>query len=108
MGGKASRDKGSRGERQLRDELTKQGWLGAMRIPLSGAMKGFKGDVLARHPARGTETNFECKLRAGLPFKALYAALESRPESLGPVCLSVPDFGEFIMSFNAADVMGYN
>jgi hypothetical protein len=44
MGGRMSRNKGSRVERLLRDLLRGCGYT-ADRIPLSGAAQGFKGDV---------------------------------------------------------------
>jgi hypothetical protein len=44
MGGRMSRNKGSRVERLLRDLLRERGFT-ADRIPLSGAAQGFKGDV---------------------------------------------------------------
>lgn len=44
MGGKMSRDKGSRVERALRDVFRSQGFQ-SDRVPLSGASQGYKGDV---------------------------------------------------------------
>ena len=45
--GKKSRDKGARSERALVN-LLREGGLAALRVPLSGASKGFKGDVVIR------------------------------------------------------------
>jgi hypothetical protein len=42
--GKSQRDKGYRGERKVIDALAKLG-IPAKRVPLSGAVEGFKGDV---------------------------------------------------------------
>lgn len=81
--GKASRDKGARSERALRDELTRYGWEGATRVPLSGAMKTrveYQSDVTARPPGYGSEVTFENKARA-TGFDAYYALLP-RPESV--------------------------
>jgi hypothetical protein len=74
MGGKASRDKGSRGERQLRDHLREKGWHDVLRVPLSGASQGFKGDVVARADGLGQEHSFELKVRAG-GFDKIYKLL---------------------------------
>lgn len=86
--GKASRDKGARVERALRDELTRHGWEGATRVPLSGAMKTrveYQSDVTARPPGYGTEVTFECKARA-TGFDGIYALL---PAGLDRLCFSV-------------------
>lgn len=66
MGGKASRDKGARSERALRDELIRQGWLDVRRVPLSGAVKtsaAYQDDVVGTAP-NGKEYRFENKARA--------------------------------------------
>lgn len=44
MPGKSSRDKGGRVERELVNKLKDAG-LQALRVPLSGAAEGFKGDI---------------------------------------------------------------
>ena len=63
MGGKASREKGSRFERALAQALN------GKRVPLSGAAAGFKGDVI--YPFRGRELRAECKSRKKGTFKTL-------------------------------------
>lgn len=64
MSGSRSRDKGARGERNLVAELKKLGWGDVLRVPLSGASQGFKGDVLATQPKTGRLFKFELKCRA--------------------------------------------
>lgn len=64
--GKKSRDKGARSERQLRDELIRQGWQDVRRVPLSGAVKtslAYQDDVVGTAPD-GKEYRFENKARA--------------------------------------------
>lgn len=61
MGGKMSRNKGSRVERELVALLREDGWE-AFRVPLSGAAQGFKGDVVASKG--GKMLTFEVKARA--------------------------------------------
>lgn len=64
--GKMSRDKGARSERQLRDELLRQGWTDVVRVPLSGAVKSrnaYQDDVVGVAPD-GKEYRFENKARA--------------------------------------------
>jgi Holliday junction resolvase len=71
--GKASRDKGARGERLFVRLLQEQG-IAAERIPLSGAAGGsFTGDITV--PVMGIDRKFECKLRAD-GFKEIYKWLE--------------------------------
>lgn len=73
MSGKMSRDKGSRNERALVAHLLALGW-NARRIPLSGAMEGFKCDVIA---TKGPDTvKFEVKSRNS-SFTKIYALLDS-------------------------------
>ena len=72
MAGKAPRQKGNRFERELVNELRLAG-IGAYRIPLSGSMRGYKGDVAIRHP--GGEKQIECKSRRS-GFSLLYQAIE--------------------------------
>jgi Holliday junction resolvase len=67
MGGKHSRNKGARSERQLRDELIRHGWSDVVRVPLSGAVKtrqAYQDDVVGRPPGWGSEIRFENKARA--------------------------------------------
>lgn len=88
MGGRMSRNKGARVERALRDELTRHGWEGATRVPLSGAMKTrieYQSDVTARPPGMGSEVTFECKARAA-GFDTIYSLV---PPSIEKVCFSV-------------------
>lgn len=72
MSGKKSRDKGARGERHLVNYLQDQGFA-ALRIPLSGASKGFKGDVTT--PLLGIDRKLEVKVRAD-GFRELYGWLD--------------------------------
>lgn len=86
--GKMSRDKGARVERALRDELTRHGWEGATRVPLSGAMKTrveYQSDVTARPPGHKSEVTLECKARAK-GFEAIYALI---PRDQNKICFSV-------------------
>ncbi len=70
MGGKFSRDKGARSERELVNML--KGWgYEAKRVPLSGAAEGFKGDVLFRRPGDPVWQTIEAKVRAN-GFKQIY------------------------------------
>ncbi len=69
--GKKSRDKGARGERHLVNFLQDHGFA-ALRVPLSGASKGFKGDV--EMPLLGTDRKLEVKCRAD-GFRELYGWL---------------------------------
>lgn len=88
MGGRMSRNKGARVERALRDELTRHGWEGATRVPLSGAMKTrieYQSDVTARPPGYGSEVTFECKARA-TGFDTIYALL---PPGVDKLCFAV-------------------
>lgn len=73
MGGRASRDKGSRLERAIVNDLRAAG-LDARRVPLSGSMRGFKGDVQI-HLAGRTLT-LEAKSRAS-GFSFIYKAIEN-------------------------------
>lgn len=68
MGGKMSRDKGSRVERLLRDHLRELGYE-SFRVPLSGASQGYKGDVVGTKD--GKTTVFEVKARKEL-FASIY------------------------------------
>lgn len=74
--GKASRDKGARSERALRDELIRHGWSDVRRVPLSGAVKtsiAYQDDVVGTAP-NGKEYRFENKARA-TGFDAYYRLL---------------------------------
>lgn len=61
--GKAQRDKGNRSERDFARRI------GGHRIPLSGSMAGYKGDV------QGLGLVWECKVRKD-GFKQIYQWLE--------------------------------
>ena len=86
MSGKRSRDKGARSERALVNILRDAG-LDAVRVPLSGACEGFKGDVIIRglievHDVSQREADFynypkriESKVRAN-GWKLIYRYLE--------------------------------
>lgn len=97
--GKASRDKGARVERALVEALKQHGWQEVLRVPLSGAAAGFKGDVHARPPGWGTSLVFENKARAK-GFEKYYALL--RPNR--PFKFSTGK-EECVMSLNPADVV---
>ena len=59
--GRASKQKGDRFEYQVVEDLIKHGFGGAHRVPLSGAVKGYPGDVLVK----GTKTGdwvLQCKI----------------------------------------------
>jgi Holliday junction resolvase len=72
MGGRASRDKGNRLERQLVKILQAAGFA-AERVPLSGAARGrFRADVSV--PLLGVDRRVEAKSR-GDGFRELYAWL---------------------------------
>ena len=74
MSGRAPKRKGDRVEREVVKLLTKGG-VHAKRVPLSGAAKGYPGDVVAELPGLG-EACLECKARHD--FKTLYGWLEQR------------------------------
>lgn len=59
--GAFSRAKGGREERALVQHLKKLGYEDAVRVPLSGAAKGFKFDVLGSW--KGVQESFELKTR---------------------------------------------
>lgn len=76
MGGRHSRNKGARSERQLRDELIRQGWTDVARVPLSGAVKTkaeYQDDVVGTAP-NGKQYRFENKARA-TGFDSIYSML---------------------------------
>jgi hypothetical protein len=68
MSGRYSRNKGARVERELVHTLTAAGFT-ALRVPLSGAAKGFEYDVIAAKDGRNF--SFEVKAR-GVGFKTVY------------------------------------
>lgn len=69
--GRASRDKGMRGEREFAELV------GGKRIPLSGAQNGFENDVLVPSPIG--ELRAEVKRRKS-GFSTLYGWLEDERE----------------------------
>ena len=72
-GGRASREKGNRGERAVVRFLQEHGFA-AERVPLSGAARGrFGGDVSI--PLLGADRRVEVKCR-GIGFRQLYDWLE--------------------------------
>lgn len=101
-GGRASRDKGNRFERQVVDLLQEAG-LSAERIPLSGSAGGkFSGDVSVA--ILGNDRTIEAKVRkAG--FAQVYRWLAThyavtvkadREETL--ICLRLKDFAELAIT----------
>jgi hypothetical protein len=89
MGGRASKQKGKRGEYNLRDALRTQGWT-ADRVYASGALPGMPGDVKAVHPKHGPKL-FELKCRKET-FKKIYALYEAHVKSYGDdlMALAIP------------------
>jgi len=71
MGGRSAKVKGSGFEREIVD-LLKDGGIDAHRVPLSGAVPLYPGDV--KFVCQGEETTAECKRRAS-GFKTLYGWL---------------------------------
>lgn len=67
-----SKQKGDRFEREIVNAMQDAG-LAALRIPLSGSMTGFKGDITC--PVQGEDWKFECKSRA-TGFAFLYQNLD--------------------------------
>lgn len=75
MGGRFSRQKGVRGELALRDYLLANEFEDAFRVPLSGAMAHYKGDVIGFR--NGVQHLFELKCRKDL-FLWVYAYLDQK------------------------------
>lgn len=73
MGGRASRQKGMRGEYLVRDYFRDRGWT-ANRVPSSGAAEGFKGDI--ELTKEGKTLTAEVKFRKDA-FTTIYALLDS-------------------------------
>jgi len=71
MAGKAPRQKGNRFERELVEAFRAAG-LDAFRVPLSGAMRGFKNDIVIRRS--GSDLTVEAKCR-GSGFAFIYQAI---------------------------------
>lgn len=76
--GKPSRDKGARVERELVAALNEVG-LDAKRVPLSGAARGFKGDIIISNEFTSyTRKTWQVEVKArkdGSGFKTLEAWL---------------------------------
>lgn len=70
--GKSSRDKGNRAERDLVKFLKEKGWE-ALRVPLSGAAAGFKGDLHVVTP-NGVRLVLELKARRD-EYNQIYAVI---------------------------------
>ncbi|MCP3678131.1 MAG: hypothetical protein GY721_11220 [Deltaproteobacteria bacterium] len=75
-GGKKSRDKGARGERELVNLLIGEGFTDALRVPNSGAMRGFPDDVQVTLSKHDTPERIEVKRRAQ-GFKRIHAWLQN-------------------------------
>lgn len=76
MSGRMSRNKGARNERQLVKYLESKGYH-ALRVPLSGAAKGFKHDVTAEKD--GVTYTFELKVRAN-EYESIYHFYETNKQ----------------------------
>lgn len=74
--GRYSRDKGARNERLVRDAIRLEGYE-CDRVPLSGAAKGFKGDLRVRGGGLLSDVTVEVKARK-LEFVLLYELLNQR------------------------------
>ena len=57
----STKPKGNKFENSFASDLAGAGWLNARRQPLSGALQGFKGDVVGQPPWYGRQMRFECK-----------------------------------------------
>lgn len=113
--GKASRDKGARSERALRDELIRHGWSEVRRVPLSGAVKtseAYQDDVVGRPPGYGSEIRFENKARA-TGFDSIYEMLASFGDRVcfsvgnGDLCVVTLDPSIALESATFSDITGY-
>lgn len=96
--GKASRDKGARSERALRDELLRQGWTDVRRVPLSGAVKtslAYQDDVVGTAPD-GKEYRFENKARA-VGFDSIYGMIGYYANR---VACALPEGGYVLLSLD--------
>lgn len=101
--GKFSRDKGARVERHIVNVL-QEGGVAAKRVPLSGAMVDYPGDVTI--PWLGENVAFEAKARAD-GFKEIYKWIKprkgliikaNRQEALAVIRLK--DFAELLKMAN--------
>ena len=106
MGGKASRDKGSRRERELVAELIdRHQWRDVFRVPLSGAMQGYKGDVIGRPPGMGTQWVLEAKARKGTFMRVYHLVNKHRIFDRGSFSFSTPEGDCVIMSYNPNELI---
>lgn len=71
MGGRMSRNKGLRVEREVKEILRTIGFKDAVRVPLSGASEGFKGDVVYTDTYLNKQKTVEVKARKH-GFKTIY------------------------------------
>lgn len=85
MSGRYSRNKGARVERELVHLLNTKGFT-AIRVPLSGAAKGFKHDIIAAK--EGKNINIEVKAR-GTGYTKIYK--EIRKNSKNSLAYVLPD-----------------
>jgi Holliday junction resolvase len=88
MSGNYSRNKGRRREYELRDFLRNLGW-DAVRVPLSGASEGYKGDIAAKK--EGVTKVFELKARKS-DFTTIYDLLARKGVSgiIAVSCVDLP------------------
>jgi hypothetical protein len=101
MGGKFSRDKGSRVERLLVDTLKDLKWDDVFRVPLSGASAGFKCDVVSSR--NGRIVKFEVKARA-TGFDRFYRMIPKTGSDIAYVGLTLDGKG-LIASYDVAQVV---
>lgn len=98
--GKMSRNKGKRGEYEVRDILRDLGW-SAHRVPMSGAAQGFKHDVIAEKDTK--KLSFEVKLRKA-SFSKLYVLLDTLGE--GETLSFLHDGVLVDMTYNLGTLLG--
>lgn len=107
MGGKASRDKGKRGEYLLRDHFRSLGWV-SHRVPSSGAAQGAKGDVTLEKDGRTLRAELKCRKNE---FKSIYALYPGHPVCVtqyGASCILSHDFGALGYTGDTASVAMLN
>lgn len=96
MGGRASRQKGMRGEYSARDLFRSWGWE-ADRVPASGAAQGFKGDLRIRK--NGLELKVEVKNE-----EASYTSLYKLLDTTGAASLIEAPNMMVLLSYNFEDL----
>lgn len=94
MGGKMSRNKGARNERLLVQHLNDRGFT-ALRVPLSGAMKGYKHDVEA--VKGGVSYPIELKVRA-TEYNTIYHLFNVHKDANNVVRVADPESQGLVMS----------